>query len=353
MSQGNVFTHNFRYICYQSMRSLKKKFVYTLLIFLQLCNLHGQDPIYSQYSANPLLLNPAFAGNNYDGRIAGNYRLQWPGISAVYNTFSLSFDKFVESANLSFGFNLLSDDAGQGALTTSRIGGVVGYRVKVNDATFIKGGVDISFTSKKLGWDKFLFYDAISANGGLSPGGSILPTLETQPTKLSSTSMDITTGLLFYNELYYFGIAASHINTPKDAFLVDLRQNYVGTPIRWSLHGGYQFLLDRRAEDDYPTFVTPHIMYARQSNLSQLHLGVNGAWDILTGGLGYRVSGLTGDAAILNLGLRWGNFKASYSFDFTTSDLTINQYGAHELNFGYLIGKRKKLDINDCFKLFE
>jgi type IX secretion system PorP/SprF family membrane protein len=330
-----------------------RKIGFILLMLYNLVDIFGQDPIYSQYAANPLLLNPAFAGNNYDGRIAGNYRLQWPGISAAYNTFSISFDKSLDAANLAFGFNLLSDNAGQGALTTNKIGGVVGYKVKVNETSFIKGGVDISFNSKKLGWEKFLFYDAIATNGGLSPGGSLLPSLETQPAKLSSTAMDISTGLLYYTNTYYFGVAADHINTPKDAFLVDSRQNYVGTPIKWSIHGGYQYLLDKRAEDDYPTFVTPHLLYVRQASLSQLHIGVNGAWDIFTGGLGYRLSGLTGDAAIMNLGIRWGNFKASYNFDFTTSALTINQYGAHEVNFGYLIGKRKKIDINDCFRIFE
>lgn len=326
---------------------------FILIACCGMVHLYGQDPIYSQYTANPLLLNPAFAGNNYDGRLSGNYRLQWPGISAVYNTFSMSFDKSLEAANLSFGFNLLSDNAGQGALTSNKIGGVVGYRVKVNETTYIKGGVDVSFTSKKVGWDKFLFYDAISANGGLSPGGSILPSIEMQPGNLSSAAMDISTGLLYYNDFYYFGIAADHINTPRDAFLVDLRQNYVGTPIRWSIHGGYQHMLDKRKEDDYPTYITPHLLYVRQANLSQLHVGVNGAWDIFTGGLGYRLSGLIGDAAIFNIGMRLGNFKASYNFDFTTSDLTINQYGAHEVNFGYLIGKRKKMDINDCFRIFE
>jgi type IX secretion system PorP/SprF family membrane protein len=330
-----------------------KKWSISIVFFLSYISMFGQDPVFSQYTSNPIMLNPAFAGNNYDGRLAGNYRLQWPGVSATYNTFSLGFDKFIENANLAFGFNIVSDDAGKGALVSNRIGGVVGYRVKVNESTYIKGGLEVGFTQKKLGWEKLLFYDAISANGGITPGGSILPTLEVQPTSYNSLNLDISTGLLYYNDKYYIGIAADHINTPKDAFLNDIRQNYVGTPIRFSIHAGYQHQLDRRSEDDYPTYVTPHFLLTRQANLMQMQAGVNGAWDILTGGIGYRVSGLNGDAVLFSAGIRLGNAKASYNFDFTTSSLTINQYGAHEISFGYLFGNRKKVDINDCFRLFE
>ena len=51
----------------------------------------AQDPAFSQFYANPLYLNPAFAGATPKGcpRANLNYRDQWPGIGRTYVTTSV------------------------------------------------------------------------------------------------------------------------------------------------------------------------------------------------------------------------------------------------------------------------
>jgi type IX secretion system PorP/SprF family membrane protein len=330
-----------------------KRYLVIIVTILTSLKSFGQDPIYSNYFANPMNLNPAFAGNNHDGRAAMSYRLQWPGSSAFYNTFSLGFDKFFEPTNLAFGLNLLVDDAGKGTIRTNKVSGIVGYRVKVNNNTYIKGGIDLAYTRRTLAWDKLIFYDAIQLSGGLSPGGTTFPSNEIDPNNFNRNLLDIGSGLLLFSDKYYIGIAGDHLNIPPEAFLSDKKQNYIGRPILFSLQAGYQFSLDRLEIENYPSFVTPHFLLASQSGFTQLNFGVNGAWDLVTGGIGYRVSNITGDAVLFNVGLRWDNYRASYNFDFTTSNLTQNLGGAHEINVSYLIKTKNKSKINDCFKLFE
>ena len=55
----------------------------------------AQDPAFSQFYANPLYLNPAFAGSNECPRANLNYRDQWPGIGRTYITTSASFDQHI------------------------------------------------------------------------------------------------------------------------------------------------------------------------------------------------------------------------------------------------------------------
>ena len=72
---------------------ISKFFVCFLIVlcfstFLNTKKAHAQDPAFSQFYANPLYLNPAFAGTNDCPRVNLNYRDQWPGIGRTYVTTS-------------------------------------------------------------------------------------------------------------------------------------------------------------------------------------------------------------------------------------------------------------------------
>ena len=52
----------------------------------------AQDPQFTQFYANPLYLNPAFAGSSRCPRVNINYRNQWPALKETYITTSASYD---------------------------------------------------------------------------------------------------------------------------------------------------------------------------------------------------------------------------------------------------------------------
>ena len=52
----------------------------------------GVDIPFSQFYANPIYLNPAFAGSQIAPRISLSYRAQWPGLVSPYTTVSASWD---------------------------------------------------------------------------------------------------------------------------------------------------------------------------------------------------------------------------------------------------------------------
>src|SRR5271168_5015538 len=79
----------------------------------------AQDVHFSQYTASPLMLNPALAGmSNGDYRAYANFRVQWPTISDgyTYRTFAAGYDmaigkvtKFNSYAGI--GISFYSDEA--------------------------------------------------------------------------------------------------------------------------------------------------------------------------------------------------------------------------------------------------
>ncbi|MBK8849490.1 MAG: PorP/SprF family type IX secretion system membrane protein [Saprospiraceae bacterium] len=330
-----------------------------ILIWLGLCFssslVRAQDPVFSQFFATPIQMNPAFTGLSEDAHISSVYRLQWPGISASYNTFALGYDQFFDASNLGLGFQINRDVAGNGALGTSRISSMLSYRLNINDETFIRGGIEASLIQKSLNWQKLLFYDAIESVGGsITPGGSYLPSAELEPANTRRAYLDIGSGLLLYNSAYYFGLAINHMNTPEDRFLRDNLENYQGLPLRWSVHGGYQFKLGRKAANGLYSFCAPNLLYTRQASFSQLNAGIYLAVNQLVGGIYFRQSGANGDAVIFHAGIRDRHYTLAYSFDYTVSGLTIDTGGGHEISVSYhfMSDKPRRSKLNDCLQLF-
>lgn len=95
-----------------------------LILFIQSC-LSGQEIHFSQFTNNPLFVNPANTGV-FDGsaRIGGSYRSQGRSISVPYNTFSGWGDYRMELNRsgrtvMGTGALLYSDNAGEGSLRTT------------------------------------------------------------------------------------------------------------------------------------------------------------------------------------------------------------------------------------------
>ncbi len=324
------------------------------LVILSLNQLLAQDPIYSQFYNSPLELNPAFAGNSYAPTFALNYRNQWPAINNVYETYSASYDQSLRKYNSGIGLVLFSDNQGDGALKTIKISGIYSYQLKIQDDLRLKIGLEASAINSRIDWNKFSFPDQIDAEfGATSPGGIPFPTQEMQPSGLGKTYLDLSTGILLYNPLFYAGIALKHVNSPDDSF-IDGGENFAGLPFRFSMHGGVQINLDRGNKKDRGSFITPNVLFVKQADFAQLNVGAyTGIKRFFLGGW-YRHAWGNPDALIFSAGVRTGVFKIGYSFDYTVSELSVNTGGSHEI--GILINLEsvvtKPSELNDCLKLF-
>jgi len=81
------------------MKTFLRLFVVLLIVFVGSNNVQAQDPQFTQFYANPIYLNPAFAGSNGCPRFAMNYRNQWPSLSGNYVTYSASYDQYFKNIN--------------------------------------------------------------------------------------------------------------------------------------------------------------------------------------------------------------------------------------------------------------
>ena len=66
------------------------------LLFIGSKGLLAQDVQYSQFYANPLFLNPAFAGSTEMARLGVNFRNQWPALDESFVAYTAYADIFSE-----------------------------------------------------------------------------------------------------------------------------------------------------------------------------------------------------------------------------------------------------------------
>ncbi|MBK8955330.1 MAG: PorP/SprF family type IX secretion system membrane protein [Saprospiraceae bacterium] len=344
----------FRGICY--FNDFRKCLILTICICLSQIQAIGQDPIFSQYYAMPMHINPGFSGISYAPRIELIYRNQWPALvasSPAYVSYAVSYDQFFEKMNSGIGFQLMADDAGAGLIKTIKGSFTYGYQTRISKDNYLRGGIELGLVQTKYGWDKFIFGDQLDPEfGAISPGGTPYPSQEIRPDKVQSTYLDIGTGLLYFNPYFNIGFSAKHINSPANDIIKVNSSSYSGIPIRWVLHGSAR--LPVSGSSAKATYLSPSILFARQSEFLQINAGAQIEMSTVFGGLWYRLARNNSDALIAVFGVRKAAWRFAYSFDYTTSALGISSGGSHELSIGLHLEEviKRKTNISDCFEAF-
>ena len=132
----------------------------TIGVFCTLQSL-AQDPQFTQFYANPLYLNPAFAGTARCPRVVLNYRNQWPALTGTFVTTSASYDQHVEGLGGGLGLLVTNDQAGKGTLNTTTVSGIYSYQQAITRKFSIKAGFQATNFQKSLDWSKLTFGDKI------------------------------------------------------------------------------------------------------------------------------------------------------------------------------------------------
>lgn len=89
-----------------------RKLLPLVLLAISLPAMAQQDPIYSQYIMNPLVINPAYAGLPNNLNLNGSYRIQWAGFEGQPNTFNLNGSTSLVDNKVGVGFMFSHDQLG-------------------------------------------------------------------------------------------------------------------------------------------------------------------------------------------------------------------------------------------------
>lgn len=304
---------------------------------------YAQGMHFSQFYNAPLLLNPAntalMPDNDY--RVGVNYRNQWSSIPVPYRTYSVFGDLQLmrnrnESNWLGLGFSFWNDKAGNGELSLSRVEMSVAYHVQMGESAMISAGVSAANAQRSVDFNKLTFdrqwngfsFDPSRANGE-------------QGYRATTSFFDVGAGVnlaYFPNENTYLkiGVGLAHLTQPKETFygqdnrlgmrptanidlLLKVGNNVIFNPSAYytTQKGAYQMM--------YGTLF--------QVKVSGEKTGFNETTTSLILGAYHRWS----EAVVAVVGLQYGQFRFTSSYDYTISSFaTANRgRGAFELSMIY------------------
>jgi type IX secretion system PorP/SprF family membrane protein len=315
-------------------------------------SVRAQDPHFSQFYANPLYLNPAFAGSVVCPRIVTNFRQQWPVLSGKYTTYSASYDQHFEEISGGIGVLFLGDRAGTGAINTNAISLIYSFKADLTRKVAMRIALQATYQQKSVDFTGALFGDMIDPKSGF-----VYQTMERLDVYTKGVA-DFSTGIVFYSDKFYGGIAAHHFTQPNESFYYTNGKE-ARLPMKLSANFGAVFDIkqyQRREKNIGDMSISPNIIFQYQNKFSgglpysYINVGVYytiypmilGAW--YRNGLLRKMDGPDGkkyqytnrpDAAVFLAGIEYSFLKVCYSYDFTIPSEKLNKMktgGAHEVS---------------------
>ena len=305
---------------------------------------YAQDPHFSQFYANRLYLNPAMAGATKCPRVNMIYRLQYPALGA-FRTIGASYDQFVSGISGGLGLLLTNDNAGAGTLGITEVHAIYSYHLTVSREVSLLVGFQAGYSQRTLDWSSLRFGDQIH-----NLYGFVKPTQEVQGADQIGHP-DLSTGFLLYTDVFYLGGAFHHLTQPNDPFLISSI-----LPLKMTFHGGAQIPIGggRRLASGSTNMLNPGILYQYQGGFQQWNFLLSVTRGVLTGGLAFRFNEINADALVVLIGFQLSDGLAiGYSYDYTVSEFTNQEGGAHEFSLSCQFNcrpKKKKFKTINCPK---
>ncbi len=293
-----------------------------ILIFLGItaAAFSQQDPMYSQYVFDGLVLNPAYAGTHDALTSSLLYRNQWVSLPGAPKSGILSIDAPLKNVKVGVGLNLSFDRIG--VTNHSEATGIYSYKIR-----FAKGNLSMGLQAG-LGYSVSDFTSVKYSQDNTSDDAFRNNFREVLP--------NIGFGTYYYTDKFYLGVSMPQfaggtiqkiLNRNAEAAHLELANHYF-------INSGYLFTLSSDVKFK-PSALVKYVSGA------PVELDLNSIfyfYDALALGISYRSL----SSMDFQLQVRLNNhFNIGYAYEYTTSYMKSFSGGSHELMLQYVFDLAK------------
>jgi len=300
------------------MKIIRNKYLIVVIIVFALYIKQSsaqQEPLFTQYMFNTLIVNPAYAGTRDALNINTLTRYQWVGVEGAPKTYSLGLHTPLYQKNVGVGFTFINDNTGP--ISTNYLGLNYAYRIKINKKLTLSMGL----------------------KGGIHWYNSNLTSLETtDPTdpefqlNEKQTNPNFGIGLYLFSDSYYVGFSSPKlfeltIDSETSSSLNELKRHYY-------LIGGYVYNVNPKL-DFKPSVFTRIVSGAPISTDLTLQFYYD---KMIWFGAMYRIGDAIGAFFDIRLNKQ---LTIGYGYDYSLNALIGLNSGSHEIMLSYDFNKIK------------
>lgn len=280
--------------------------------------------VYSQYIFNGLLINPAYAGSHVELSSSLSYRKQWVNFEGAPSTANFGIHSTFNKEKIGLGLLVTNDQIG--SYSNNGAFASYAYRIRKPKGGVLSLGVQGGFHNFRADFTELIlkadqdpifngFFNEIRPNFG--------------------------GGIFFYNNNMFAGFSVPYILKHSDFFSGTFQQ--LELPRYFYLNAGKMISLDRM--DKWK--VSPSFLLRVQEgtplnadfNLNLIY------YDQISLGVSYRTS----DAVVTFVNFKLSDkFHFTYSYDWTTSQLSQFSNGTHEFTINYRTRLRRVHKDLEC-----
>ncbi len=294
---------------------LKRISVLFLFLSLTATVFAQQEPMYSQYVYNGLLINPAYAGTREVFSATAMMRNQWIGIPGAPRTGVMSVESLMKNYQIGLGLNMVYDEIG--ITNHSGISGIYSYKVYFPQSSLSFGlQAGIGFYNSTYTQSKY------SDNSQTDPAfiqdyHRILP--------------NFSFGMYYHSDRFYLGVAEMNIlgRTIQEKIYPNAANDMgIGIASHYFVTSGYLFDIT----EDWKfqsSFLVKYVGGAPlEADLNALVL----LRDLLVFGASYRSYASLDVMTHIRINK---NLSVGYSYEYSTNELNNFTTGSHEIMLRY------------------
>lgn len=297
------------------MRKRENIFIFVLTVLLCIGSTMEvsaqQDPMYTQYMDNMLVINPGFAGSREVGNAMVVARSQWVEFDGAPSTRSFSYNTSIENKNIGFGVSIMSDKIGP--IKQTGVYFDYSYFLRVSEA----------------------FQLGMGLKGGVSFYRANLTELETvSPDPIFDNDIyenfipNIGVGFYLFSDDTYFGLSVPQLIENKIT-REDISTEYVN---RQQMHlyftGGHTFALN----EEFQLKTNAMLKWVQNSPISFDINAIVGFQNRVYVGAMYRYNVAFGIIAQFK---PTPKMTIGYSYDMSIAELSGFNNGSHEIMLSY------------------
>jgi type IX secretion system PorP/SprF family membrane protein len=288
-----------------------KKIIFLFLLFCSYTVLAQQDPLFTQYMFNKLLVNPAYAGSKEVMTIDVLNRTQWVGIGGAPSTMTISAHTAMKNKKVGFGVYLYRDVLG--ATSTQSFMATYAYRIYMERSS-LAFGLQFGFDYFDFNWSALVSKD---------------PDSVFDPQNVRRITPDANFGIYYQSHVFYLGLSSKQLLSNNFSKIIgDGKTTFSKLTQHFYLMGGYALPVKDKVVFRPSVMVkyTPHTPMQFDFNTSVLF------GNVFWVGASYR----TAKAITLLTEIRIADhIKLGYSYDLYLNQLQAFNYGSHEIRIGF------------------